>query len=156
MKREAAVATLVFQSDQNIGFSWDLAIYRKLKGFCIWGDLVIIIRWTKAPESRSGDTVIRHLDLQHSHLHLNKNQSSLSPSNILIYKEHLATMQGWNFPVTLRLPACVFLPRKLRVALRMQLWKKSLSFYLVGWNILPTDRWGPSRTTAIGFESLHR
>ena len=62
-------------------FQLNLAIYRKFKGF--WGDLGLIIRWTKAPESRCGDTVIRHLDLQHSHLHLNKNQSSLSPSDIL-------------------------------------------------------------------------
>ena len=72
---------------------------------------------------------------------------------------HLSTMEGWHFPVTARLAACIFLPRKLGVALRVQLCKRGVlsAFALAtdGSNVLPTDRWGPSRTTLMGFESLH-
>ena len=39
---------------------------------------------------------------------------------------HLSTMEGWHFPVTARLAACIFLPRKLRVALRVQLCKRGV------------------------------
>ena len=140
-------------------FQLNLAIYRKFKGFeGIWGLSLDELKHLRADVETQSSAISTSSTVTSTWTKIKvlcHHGISWGPCDILISEEHLATMQGWHFPVTLRLPACVFFPRKLRVALRMQLWKKSLSFYLVGWNILPTDRWGPSRTTAMGFESLH-
>ena len=160
------------------------------------GSIYMVVKWTKSPESWCGDTVVSHLNLKDSHLHLTpkfsffafffcmgqcfssaKSLSAITAREIvcrfgaekimeyvsLVSKSgigHLSTMEGWHFPVTARLAAYIFLPRKLGVALRVQLCKRGVlsAFALAtdGSNVfLPTDRWGPSRTTLMGFESLH-